>query len=76
MTVHNAVRDLSKYATAQRDEVYLAVTTDKKLYVIKQVGARSWDAFNMDAWAGGDEHIHSNRKEVLDAVREKLDIES
>ena len=35
---------------AKKGKVYLAVTEDKKLYIIKQVGARSWGAFNMDVW--------------------------
>ncbi len=56
---------------------YLAVTSAKKLYQINQVGARSWDA----VLVGGvyDKYeiqsIHSNRKEILDHVRETFKVE-
>jgi hypothetical protein len=59
---------------ARSGKVYLAVTTDKKLYIIKQVGARSWDAFNMDGMSD-NEHIHSNRKDIIDVVQNTFNID-
>ncbi len=56
---------------------YLAVTSAKKLYQINQVGARSWDAVLVGGMYDVYEvqQIHSNRKDILDEVREVFKIE-
>ena len=59
---------------AKSKMVYLVVTTDKQFYIVKQVGARSWDAFNMDLSANV-EHIHSNRANVIHEVQEMLTVD-
>ena len=59
---------------ARSGKVYLAVTTDKKLYIIKQVGARSWDAFNLDT-ISSIPYIHSSRGEIINEVRNQLSID-
>ena len=56
---------------------YLAVTTDKALYQINQVGARSWDAVLIGNMYNKyvTQSINSNRKDILNNVRKVLDID-
>ena len=58
-----------------KDKIYLVVTRSKKLYVVKQTGARSWDAFNMDFDADLKEHIHGSKNDILVRVNNALDVD-
>ena len=61
---------------AKKGYTYLAVTDDKKLYVIKQTGARSWGACNMDARAYvlDVENITGNSTNIMGRVNEALNV--
>jgi len=72
MIVDNANHFMST-DVAVGGRVYLVVTTDKQLYIVKQVGARSWDAFNMDLSADV-EHIHSNKLNIFKEIDKKLSV--
>ena len=58
-----------------KDKTYLVVTRSKQLYVVKQTGARSWDAFNMDFDADLKEHIHGSKNDILGRVNNALDVD-
>jgi len=72
MIVDNANHFMST-DVAVGGRTYLVVTTDKQLYIVKQVGARSWDAFNMDISADV-EHIHSNKLNIFKEIDKKLSV--
>ena len=76
MLVENNLMTISSSSTAQSGRTYLAVTTGKNLYIVKQTGQRSWDAFNIDFYAAALhlEHIHGNRGTILGELGKKVDI--
>ena len=57
---------------AKKGEVYVCVTNAKELYVIKQTGARSWDAVSADF--DTEKIVHGSRADILDKVYEELDV--
>lgn len=56
---------------------YLAITVDKALYQINQVGARSWDAVLIGNMYNKyvTQSINSNRKDILDEVRNTVNVD-
>lgn len=79
MLVENRYSPLSENAVAVKGWVFLVVTTAKQLYIVKQTGQRSWDAFNLDMIAGmdfEDEYIHGNRATILQEVRNTVHVEN
>ena len=73
MIVDNANHFMST-DVAVSGRIYLVVTTDKRLYIVKRVGVRSWDAFNMDIMADV-EHIHSNKLHIFKEIDKKLSVD-
>lgn len=68
---HLGVFEHGKNYTAQKGYVYLAISAmSRKLYIVKQTGQRSWDAFNMD-FESGIMHIHSNRGAIFNDIWEQ-----
>lgn len=69
--------DMSKVtiegAVAVKGWVFLVTTRiDKNLFLVKQTGQRSWDAFNIDIETPYTPHIHGNRTNILALVREEM----
>ncbi len=74
MRVQNNFFKLDGNYNATAGYVYLAVTTAKELYLLKQVGDRSWDAMSMD-FNNATPSIHSNRKDIIADVWAELDVD-
>jgi len=75
MRVDNTMAYFDYMSTKPKaNRVYLAVTNNLQLYIIKRVGAGSWDAFNIDV-ISSEEHIHSNKKDIFSILGKAVEID-
>ena len=73
MFVDNYIQPSNEGIMAKKGMVYLVITEKTQLYIVKQTGQRSWDAFNLD-FCANVEHIHGNRTNILDEVYKQLEV--